>query len=407
MNTTARTSAKTLLLAAGAAGFIAFGSGFSWADTLGGVTDGLPLNDLGGQVPTALTEGVGSPVGDLASVQPGTISATPDVQHNSAPTGSLTDGLPVEAPLALDGNSTDVGLDAVSGALPTGAPTVPQSGALDPVTGAVGGLGLLDAVGLNTGGGTLPLSHPAQSPLPLGDTVGQVDGAVTELGAHEVGTGLTELDAASLGEAVPTNDAVMPVNGQNTDISGGAADIVSDLVLGDSAATLPQSAATDPLPELPVALPAEVLPQTGAVEPELPFAVVQDNGSLLVEDAASAEDLVALPLPADVVPQNAPVDALPELPVALPTEVLPQAAPVDSLPELPATLPGLGDVTSALPQSAATDSLPESPVALPAVGDVTSTLPATDSVGGDLVGVNGLPAVGEPTVDGAPLGALA
>ncbi|MFE6305701.1 hypothetical protein [Nocardiopsis sp. NPDC057823] len=351
MNTTARTSAKTLLVAAGAAGFIAFGYGFSWADTLGGVTDGLPLNDLGGQVPATLTEGIGSPVGDLASVQPGTISATPDVQHNSAPTGGLTDGLPVEAPLALDGNSTDVGLDTLTGALPVDAPTVPQSGALDPVTGALGGLGLLDAVGLGTGG-TLPLSHSAQSPLPLEETVAQVEGAVTELGAHEAAAGLTELDAASLGEAVPMNGPVMPVNGQNTDISGGAAGVVSDLVLGGSATTLPQTAPVDSLPELP----------------EAPVTL-------------PAGDLAPLPLPADVARQSAPVDSLPELPVDLPAEVLPQTAVTDSLPELPAVLP--------------------------AVEDVTSTLPATDAVGGDLVGVDGLPTVGEPTVDGAPIGALA
>ncbi|MFL1380051.1 hypothetical protein, partial [Nocardiopsis protaetiae] len=353
MNTTARTSAKTLLLAAGAAGFIAFGSGFSWADTLGGVTDGLPLNDLGGQVPAVLTDGIGSPVGDLASVQPGTISAAPDVQHNSAPTGGLTDGLPVEAPVALDGNSTDVGLDTVTGALPVGAlpvdaPTVPQSGALDPVSGLVGGLGLLDSVGLSTGGGTLPLSHPAQTPLPVENTVAQVEGAVTELGAHEAAAGLTELDAASLGEVVPMNDAVLPVTGQNTDISGGAAGIAYDLLLGETAGTLPQTAPADALPELPVALPTEVLPQADAVDtlPELPVVL---PGEQLPSDALSAE----------VLPQAVPVDSLVEIPVAL---------PVDSLPtgQLP---------TEVLPQAAATDTLPELPVAVPALGDVTSTLP--------------------------------
>ncbi|CAL9480927.1 hypothetical protein SUDANB121_03051 [Nocardiopsis dassonvillei] len=374
MNTTARTSAKTLLVAAGAAGFIAFGSGFSWADTLGGATDGLPLNDLGGQVPTLLTEGIGSPVGDLASVQPGTISAAPDVQHNSAPTGSLTDGLPVEAPLALDGNSTDVGLDTVTGALPVAAPTVPQSGALDPVTGALGGLGLLDGIGLNSGG-TLPLSHPAQKPLP--GTAGKVNGTVNRLGTgvgqgtHEVGTALTGLDAA---EAVPMSDPVMPVNGQNTDLTGGAADIVSDLVLGEGAAALPQAG--------PVGVPE-----------------------------VSEEDLDAV---TGLLPQAAPVDSLSELPGTLPvgdlgaaTGTLPQAAPADRLPELPAddlgTAADLDAVTGLLPQAAAADALP----GLPAVGDLTSALPATDSVGGDLVGVDGLPSVGEPTLDGGPLEALA
>ena len=232
MNTTVRTSAKTLLLAAGVAGLVSLSAGFSWADTLGGVTDGLPLGDLGGQVPAILTEGVGSPVGDLVSVQPGTISATPDVQHNSAP----------------------------------------QSGSLGVVTGALDGLGLLDSVGLNTGGGTLPLSHSVQSPLSLQDTVEQVDGAVTELGAHEVGAGLTDLDSASLGEAVPVDDAVMPVNGRNTDISGGAAGIVYDLVLKESVGTRPQAAAADTLSALP----------------EKPVAVVGDSGTSLVEGGVLA-----------------------------------------------------------------------------------------------------------------------
>ncbi|MFD6100772.1 hypothetical protein ACFVWN_04370 [Nocardiopsis flavescens] len=381
MNTTARTSAKTLLVAAGAAGFIAFGSGFSWADTLGGATDGLPLNDLGGQVPAVLTEGIGSPVGELASVRPGTISAAPEVQHNSAPTGSLTDALPVEAPLALDGNSTDVGLDTLADSLTGTAPAVPQSGALDPVTGAVGGLGLLDAVGLGTGGGTLPLSHSARSPLPLEGTVTGLGTGVGQ-GAHEVGTGLTELDAADLGATLPMNGPVMPVNGRNTDISGGAAGIVSDLVLGEGAATLPQSAPADALPVGGLDTVTGALSQVAPADalPELP---------------------AALPLSTDVLPQAAPADALSAdalggvtdvLPVSAPT--LPQAAPTDALP-----VGGLDGVTDVLPLAAASDSLP-------GLGDVTSALPATDSLGGDLVGVNGLPTVGEPTVDGAPLGAL-
>ncbi|MDE3723993.1 hypothetical protein PWG71_21595 [Nocardiopsis sp. N85] len=476
MYTTARTSAKTLLVAAGAAGFIAFGSGIAGADTLGGVTDGLPLNDLGGQLPAVLTEGIGSPVGDLAKVQPGTISAAPDVQHNSAPvtgsplgastselapvfdavegsgvtdalpagvptvpqsgavtpvTDSLTDALPADAPVALDGNSTDLGLDAVTGSLPVDVPTVPQSDPLggavgglglldglgglglgtggllplsaptvpqsDPLGGAVGGLGLLDGLGglgLGTGGllplsaptvpqsdplggavgglglldglgglglldavgpntgGTLPLSHPAQSPLSMEGTVGQLDGTVNELGAavgqgtHEAGAGLTDLDAADLGAVVPMNGPVLPVTGQNTDISGGAADIVSDLVLGSDAVTLPQAAPVGGLPEL-------------YLTDDLPIA-----GTL-------------------------PVDG-----------VLPQAAPDDTLSELPAVV--LGDDASVLVEDAGANDL----LALASPTDLPATLPATDSVGGDLVGVNGLPALGEPTVADTPIGDL-
>ncbi|MDT0329853.1 hypothetical protein [Nocardiopsis lambiniae] len=436
MYTTARTSAKTLLVAAGAAGFIAFGSGIAGADTLGGVTDGLPLNDLGGQLPAVLTEGIGSPVGDLAKVQPGTISAAPDVQHNSAPvtgsplgastselapvfdavegsgvtdalpagvptvpqsgavtpvTDALTDSLPADAPVALDGNSTDLGLDAVTGSLPVDVPTVPQS---DPLGGAVGGLGLLDGLGLGTGGllplsaptvpqsdplggavgglglldglgglglldavgpntgGALPLSHPAQSPLSMEGVAGQLDGTVNELGAavgrgtHETGAGLTDLDAADLGAVVPMNGPVLPVTGQNTDLSGGAADIVSDLVLGSDAVTLPQSAPVGGLPEL-----------------------------YLTDDLPIADAL--------------PVDG-----------VLPQAAPDDTLSELPAVV--LGDDAAVLVEDAAANDL----LALPAPTDLPATLPATDSVGGDLVGVNGLPALGEPTVADAPIGDL-
>ncbi|GAA1465075.1 hypothetical protein NE857_01595 [Nocardiopsis exhalans] len=352
---TARSSARTLLLAAGTAGFVALGAGIAGADTLGGVTDGLPLGDLHNQVPTALTEGVTTPLGDLVKVQPGELSAQPELQHQSAevqhqsdPVGSIvgdtvsTDTLSTDAPLRTgEDNAANVGpLD-----LGTATDTLPLSdtgGAVDPLsmllggTDLLGGTGLLDGLaldggGLPLGGGTLPMSAPA-SPINLEQGAAVVDDTVTELGSR-AGTGLHEpslgvvglddLDVAQLGETVPMSDPVGLDAGENADLTGG----VTTLLPQDLQGTLPMNAPED-------------LEVVGAV-----------------------------------------VDA------------------VDS------TLGDLGDGVDGLglEDLGAEETLPLSATDADLVGTVLSENALPETPGGDLIGVQGLPELGEPEVATLPL----
>ncbi|NYH52873.1 hypothetical protein HNR06_002462 [Nocardiopsis arvandica] len=383
MFNTARTSARTMLVAAGAAGFVALGAGISGADTLGGVTDGLPLNDLGSQVPASLTEGVSTPLGDLVKVEPGQLSAQPDVRRQSAPeqplSGAVGDTVSTDTPVeAGEDNAANVGpldLNTVTEGLPVGqASSSPLSGLLggasplgglgggtlplshasttplsaSPLGGLGGGTDLLSGLGLGggtlplshasttplsasplgglgggtdllsglgLGGGTLPLSHASTTPLsasPLGGLGGGTDllsglglgggtlplshaepsvplsgstekvgatvdrlGSAVEQGTHEVGGNLNGLDATlpTPGEPLPLAAAmdgpVAPVNGQNTDLdlTGGAGDAVSDLVLSDD--VMPMSAGSNPLPQPLGAAPTELLPVS---EDALPVA---------------------------------------------------------------------------------------------------------------------------------------
>ena len=372
MFNTARTTAKTLLVAASAASFVALGAGIAGADTLGGVTDGLPLGDLGSQVPSQLTEGVSTPLGDLVKVTPGQISAQPDVRHQAAPaeTAGHAVGGGVSAPVETgEENSANVGpldLGAAREALPLGQGADPVAGAVgglglleslglggggtlplshgaDPVSGAVGGLGLLESLGLG-GGGTLPLSHGAS---PVRDSAGTAVAAVSEVGStaeqgvHEVGSGLSSLDAPLpvRGETLPLAAAdtpVGPVDGKNTDLTGGAGTLVSDLVLSDDVLPMAGSAA-GVLDGAPVSLPSDELDLSDAT------GIV---GSTLPQSAPAAGDL-----------------GLPELPA--PGDVLPLAAP---------------ETTAAV-----------------------TDLVGQDALGNDLVGVRGLPTVGEPTIETGPV----
>lgn len=294
MFTTARTTAKTLLVAASAASFVALGAGIAGADTLGGLTDGLPLGDLGSHVPATLTEGVSTPLGDLVKVQPGQISAQPDAQHQSAPQDAIGHAVGdsgVSAPVTTgEDNAATLGpLD-----LGTATDSLPLSQGSDPL-GMVGGLGLLEGLGL--GGGTLPLSHGAAAPAPLQDPAGTVASAVdqvgstAEVGAHEVGSALSGLDAPVRGGTLPLAAAdtpVGPVNSTNTDLTGGAADLVSDLILSD---VLPMSAPVGgPLDDAVGGLGLPELPAAGEALPLAAPATTAAVGDLVSGDAL-ANDL--------------------------------------------------------------------------------------------------------------------
>ncbi|WP_017599116.1 hypothetical protein [Nocardiopsis lucentensis] len=277
---TARTTARTALMAASTAGFVALGAGIAGADTLGGVTDGLPLGDLGSQVPAQLTEGVTSPVGDLAKVEPGTISATPEIDHQSNPVdtvgGVVGEGAPVHAPIGDEDNAANVGpldLESVEGAVPlaneaaapasgdpisdllggdvvsglvgqdlvgqavTGQNTVPQAGgAVDPLSGLLGGdltsllggAGPLEGVG---SGGTLPLAHPVSAP----EAPALVDQAPA----------LVDEAPAAVGEVVPMAGTDTPVSldpGENADLTGGATTLLPAAGLPEPTEVLPMAA---------------------------------------------------------------------------------------------------------------------------------------------------------------------
>ncbi len=334
---TARSSAQAMLLAAGTAGFVALGAGIAGADTLGGVTDGLPLADLGNQVPTALTEGVGTPVGDLVQVQPGEISAQPDVQHQSgSPTDAVGhvvgDGVLAQAPIETgEENSAELGplgLDGATESLPLSDADggSPVGGAVDPLSGLLGGTGLLDALPLGGGGQTLPLNH-SEAPLDLGhhatvveDTAGEL-GSRVKTGVQETDphlVGLDEIDFDRLGGTVPMSDPVGLDAGENADLTGG----VTTLLPADVAETLPMSG----------------------------------SEGLAATDVADGVDAGTLDEVTDPV--------------------------TDTAAQLELPLP-VGDSAQTLPQSGATD----------VVGDL---LPQTP--GGDLIDVQGLPLPGEPQV---------
>lgn len=294
---TARTSARTMLVATGVAGFVALGAGIAGADTLGGVTDGLPLGDLSNQVPAALTEGVSTPVGDLVKVEPGEISARPEVQHQSAETmgnvfgDALLATTPVET--GVD-NATDVGpldLGEVTESLPlSGAPqTLPLSGggAVDPLSGLLDGIGLLDVLS-SDGAQTLPLGHE-ESPRPLASHTAVVDDTVRELGGR-VQTGvregdprlftLDEVNLDAVGGTVPMSGPIGLDTGENADLTGG----LTTLLPADVNEKLPMSgpesldvervtaevtgAADDLLPQTPGGDLVDVqgLPRVGAPE---------------------------------------------------------------------------------------------------------------------------------------------
>ncbi|MEV2278132.1 hypothetical protein AB0I72_21350 [Nocardiopsis sp. NPDC049922] len=239
---TARTTAKTALMAASTAGFVALGAGIAGADTLGGVTDGLPLGDLGSQVPAQLTEGVSSPVGDLVKVQPGTVSATPEIDHQSNPVdGVVGEGAPVHAPIGDEDNAANVGpldLESVQGVMPLAHAVDHQAVAAgDPVTSLLGG-GLtsllgggspLEGVGLDSGG-TLPLAHAVAAPAEAGEVLPL---------AHAVAS------PAEAGEVLPMAAADTPVSldpGENSDLTGGATTLLPAAGLPEPTGVLPMAA---------------------------------------------------------------------------------------------------------------------------------------------------------------------
>ncbi|WP_285729071.1 hypothetical protein [Nocardiopsis sp. ATB16-24] len=283
MFNTARTSARTLLMAAGTAGFVALGTGIAGADVLGDATGGLALDDLGGQVPAPLTEGLTTPLGELAKIEPGQISARPDVRHQSAPEAlgvGLGDLVSTDAPITTgQDNAADIG--PLSTVLDSGQDVLPLAQAApttDPLSGLLGGnlLGGDLLSGLGVGGGTLPLAQAA----PTADS--PASGLLTSLfSSNFLGDLYEPSEPQRSAQAAPAADPlsdllgegllsegtlplaaaespVTLVDSQNTDLTGGAAGLVSDLVLSDD--VLPMSAGRGDLPQPIGDAPIELLP---------------------------------------------------------------------------------------------------------------------------------------------------
>ncbi|WP_116244630.1 hypothetical protein [Nocardiopsis sp. FIRDI 009] len=264
---TARTTARTALMAASTAGFVALGAGIAGADTLGGVTDGLPLGDLGSQVPAQLTEGVSSPVGDLVKVEPGTVSATPEIDHQSHPVdtvgGVVGEGAPVHAPIGDEDNAANVGpldLESVEGAVPLANEVDHQAVAGDPVSDLLGGDALGGLTGQEVVGqemvdqGTVRQAGGAVDPVSgllggAGNPLSGLLGGAGPLEGVDVGGTLPLAHAVSApeapAEALPMAGADTPVSldpGENADLTGGATTLLPAAGLPEPTEVLPMAA---------------------------------------------------------------------------------------------------------------------------------------------------------------------
>ncbi|WP_017614579.1 hypothetical protein [Nocardiopsis salina] len=263
-------TARTLLLTAGTAGFVALGAGVAGADTL----DGLPLEEM--------------PLDSVVDVQPGELSADPEVQPQSggAGTGPVLENVNADAPVDAGTENT-----TALGPLDLDEETLPLSGTFDPDQGlnrvipasAEETAPLVEERDVTQGvGDVLP---GAEDTVPLADgddsgTVGQVTDVASDtaaemgdmVGVHEVQPHLVDLDdpARDFGESVPMSDGGSPVSldtGGNTDLTGGVADLVGvedTLPMSDEVQTNEDLVGLEGLPELgEPELETESLPMSG------------------------------------------------------------------------------------------------------------------------------------------------
>lgn len=203
-------TARTLLLTAGTAGFLALGAGVAGADTL---ENAAPLDELGGM--TSALDGV-------LDVDPGEVSADPGVQHHSdSGNGPLLDNISADTPV-------DTGTD--------------NSTSIGPLE--------LDEQ-------TLPMADGGAA-----DTVDHV--------ADIVGDTAADLGHMAGAQSVPMNDGDGPVSidtGENADLTGGAASLLGleeTLPMSGRTQTNEDLVGLDGLPELgEPTLDTEMLPMSG------------------------------------------------------------------------------------------------------------------------------------------------
>jgi hypothetical protein len=452
MFNSARTSARTLLVAASAASFVALGAGIAGADALGGATDGLPLNDLGNQVPASLTEGVATPLGDLVKVTPGEVSAAPEIDHNSAPvTGGAGESVSTDVPLEVsEDNAADLGPLGLVETLPL-SDAAGTASSVDPadvpgtVTGAVGGQDLgtgpvsellatlgttapdagavelpresqyheslantpvegVDPVGEATGAllgsqsDVVPLSNPAGDPLsgligglPVDDVLAGVTGGLP--------TGTLPMSAPTAGQSLDElNGTVKPAtNGQPlNELNGTVKPLTNGQPLNKLNGTVKPATNGKPLHQAGPADQAEgTVSEVGALADS---GTEQVGGGLVGLDEkvamAGTDQPIAVDAGENTDLTGGAAGLLGELVPAQQTLPMADGAGAPELPETGAVTDALGDVTSSA-GAADTEALP---MAAPDTSAVTD-LVGTDTLGGDVASVNGLPSVGQPTVE--------
>jgi hypothetical protein len=448
MFNSARTSARTLLVAASAASFVALGAGIAGADALGGVTDGLPLNDLGNQVPAPLTEGVATPLGDLVKVTPGEVSAAPEIDHNSAPvTGGAGESVSTDVPLEVaEDNAADLGPLGLVETLPL-SDAAGTASSVDPadvpgtVTGAVGGQGLgTDPVSelLATLGTTAPdagavelpresqyheslANTPVEGVDPVGEATGALLGSQSDvvplsnpagdplsgvLGDLPIGTDGLPVDGLPIGDVLggvtgglPTETLPMsaPTTGQTVDeLNGLVKPVTKGQPLNKLNGTVKPATNGKPLHQAGPAEQAEgTVSEVGALAES---GTEQVGGGLVGLDEkvamAGTDQPIAVDAGENTDLTGGAAGLLGELVPAQQTLPMADGAGAPELPETGAVTDTLGGVTS--PAGAAdTEALP---MAAPDTSAVTD-LVGPDTLGGDVASVNGLPSVGQPTVE--------
>lgn len=203
-------TARTLLLTAGTAGFVALGASVAGADTL---ENTAPLDELGGVAP--VLDGV-------LDIDPGEVSADPGVQPQSGSGNGP----------ALDNVSTDLPVD-------TGTDNSTSIGPLE-----------LDEQ-------TVPLSG--------GDAGGTVDHV-----ADIAGDTAADLGHIAGAQSVPMSDGDGPISidtGENADLTGGVAPLLGvdeALPMADGTQTNEDLVGLDGLPELgEPTVGTETLPMSG------------------------------------------------------------------------------------------------------------------------------------------------
>ncbi|WP_017611085.1 hypothetical protein [Nocardiopsis xinjiangensis] len=207
-------TARTLLLTAGTAGFVALGASVAGADTL---ENTAPLNELGG---------VTSALDGVLDVDPGEVAADPGLQHQS-------------------GSGNGPALDNISAGTPVDTGTDNST--------SVGPLELDEQ--------TLPLADGGAD----GGAAGTVDHV-----ADIAGDTAADLGHIAGVQSVPMSDGDGPVSidpGENADLTGGVAPLLGieeSLPMADQTQTNEDLVGLDGLPELgEPTFDTETLPMSG------------------------------------------------------------------------------------------------------------------------------------------------
>ncbi|MFE3458541.1 hypothetical protein ACFXKD_13445 [Nocardiopsis aegyptia] len=269
-----RTSARTVLLAAGAAGFVALGAGVSTADTMA-----TPMHEVAPTVERALVEGVAPTMHSLApgGVGPVANSALTELQESATPAkpapdlaAPLPDGRPVQTPLGPVPNPTSDLADAVAGTqTATGLDGLGQE-----TVGHQAGAAVEEAsqeagavLGAMTEGSGTSMGASAEEAGSVVEAMGHGTGASVEETASEMLPHTVEATKAlpaelELGQATeavrlpdtaeaPDLGAVTDLTGDNSLALSDAADLDSALSpLGNTSQVVPQSAGKPVTPNM-------------------------------------------------------------------------------------------------------------------------------------------------------------